>query len=119
MSKDAYGDWGYFDTYKPVQNHLDDNASLGGTMFETYGNEVDYVRQIAEKEPRRVWTYIDGVNDEPVMVSGFRFSNRIGYVVTEHALAEDWDVCITEGWDVCKFDDGEVVEPPKPVVLTQ
>jgi len=31
------------DTYKPITNHLDSNASFDGAMFETYGDEVEFV----------------------------------------------------------------------------
>ena len=39
---DQYFEWE--EKYKPIQNHIDTNASYSGAMFETFGEEVEYVR---------------------------------------------------------------------------
>jgi hypothetical protein len=69
--------------YKPVVNHLDQNASFQdengiGIMFETYGEEMEYVNK---QDPRCVWTYAD--EDGSYIVAGRRFANRLGYFVCE------------------------------------
>jgi len=73
-------------TYKPIVNHLDPDASFddgnGGIMFETYGAEEVYVRRTARVDPQRVWTYVDG-DGGTFIVSGMHFVNRIGYFITE------------------------------------
>jgi len=66
--------------YKPITNHLDDNASLGGVMFETYGEELEFVRAQTNKN---IWTYQDGDEGSLIITSGFRLIDRIGYVITE------------------------------------
>ena len=65
--------------YKPLKNHIDDNASFDGCMFETYGEEEDYV---LEADVRNVWTYIeaDGVH---LLAAGRRRVDRLGYLITE------------------------------------
>lgn len=79
-----FEDWEY--KYKPVLNHLDGNASFqdeqgNGIMFETFGDELQYVLKIANSEPNRVWTYVDG--DEGTWVTnGYHLVNRIGYFIT-------------------------------------
>lgn len=41
---DMYPTWDEFEAqFRPVMNHLDTNASFGGQMFETYGEERGYV----------------------------------------------------------------------------
>ena len=74
------------DMYKPIINHFDDNASFdngyGGIMFETYGAEEQFVREMAIANPLRVWTYVDG-NGGTFIVNGMQFVNRIGYFITE------------------------------------
>jgi len=70
-----------------VENHLDDNASWGGAMFETYGEELDYVRMKAERS-NNVWTIIEGDDDSMFIVNGIHFVNRIGYLITR----EEWTV---------------------------
>lgn len=69
----------FVDQFRPVRNHLDADAPLGGTLFETFGAELDFVRA---QPPERVWTCLDG--DRGLVVSaGYALVNRLGYVVTE------------------------------------
>lgn len=73
--------------YHPTVNHLAEYASFdngnGGLMFETYGEEVEYVLNLCRKgEENRVWTYVDG-DDGTYLVNGLHYVNRIGYFVTE------------------------------------
>lgn len=71
----------FYEEYKPQKNHLDDNASFDGCMYETYGEELDYVFELSKKE-NRVWTIIEG--DEAICFSaGFHIVNRLGFLVTE------------------------------------
>jgi hypothetical protein len=67
-------------TYKPINNHLDEHASFGGAMFETFGEELDFVRSHLDKF---IWTYIDGEDDATYIVEGYHLVNRIGYFITE------------------------------------
>ena len=99
--------WG---KYKPIINHLDDNASWNGCMYETYGDERQYCFDLAEKE-NRVWTIIEtsGVEFDPdeeedddevydpmcvTIISGFHWINRMGFLITEKAYEEDTEVKI-------------------------
>lgn len=94
-------------TYRPIYNHYDTNASWGGTMFETYGVEVDTVNA---KDYHYVWTYLDGHNGSYV-VSGRHFANRIGYFITEVPWTDDVDICITiDEWDD-EFECEQCSEP--------
>lgn len=74
-------------TYQPVINIPDESESWGGIMFETYGDDYATILTVAEKEPRRVWTLVDG-EDGTYIVNGFRLVNRIGYFITE----KEWNV---------------------------
>jgi hypothetical protein len=73
----------WFDKFKPIPNHIDDNASFNdgdnGYMFETYGEELDFVKS---QEPNRIWTYCDGDDRGTYIFEGMRIVNRIGYFVT-------------------------------------
>jgi hypothetical protein len=71
--------------YKPIKNHLDDNASFDGIMFETYGEELDFVKAQA---PNTIWTY--GEEDDKVFIqAGWHFVNRLGYFITEVPFDDD------------------------------
>lgn len=86
LSEDA------FDSHYPlVRNHLNPGASWTfddgqGCLFETYGEELDFIRQ---QDPRYVWTLLDGEDDEQYVVSGIHFVNRIGYLVSTVAWPEN------------------------------
>ena len=67
-------------TYKPILNHIDTNASFNGTMFETYDEEVEFVKQ---QDPNKIWMYGDGDDGGGYVWSGWGFINRIGYFITE------------------------------------
>lgn len=96
----------FYEKYKPVQNHLDSQASWDGTLYETFGEELNYCFELAKKE-NRVWTIIEcddmdfnnvDVNDELYepsclyIVSGFHRVNRMGFIVTEVPYTEDIEV---------------------------
>lgn len=71
--------------YKPIYNHLDSNASFQdetdqGMMFETYGDEVEFVKS---QSPDKIWMYGDGDDGGSYIWSGWGFVNRIGYFITE------------------------------------
>lgn len=74
--------------FKPKKNHLDDNASFDGCMYETYGTEYEYVNDVLKTAPCNVWTVID-CDGELVISNGWHFVNRMGYIITEVAFGED------------------------------
>ena len=69
-----------FDLLNPIQNHLDNNASLDGCMFETFGAELDFVRSQPDSH---IWTYAEEGNIL-FLSSGYHLVNRLGYLVTKH-----------------------------------
>ena len=70
----------WLETYKPILNHLDTNASFDGMMFETYGDEVEFVKS---QSPDKIWMYGDGDDGGSYIWNGWHIVNRIGYFVTE------------------------------------
>ena len=89
-----YDEW--LKTYKPIYNHLDDNASFQdetgkGIMFETYGDEVAFVKS---QDPAKIWTYGDGDDGGGYIWAGWSFINRIGYFITEVPCPPDTEIQI-------------------------
>jgi len=63
--------------FAPVKNHLNPNAPFDGCMFETFGEELEFV---GAQDPALVWTVIDC--DGTISIeSGCHFVNRLGYLV--------------------------------------
>jgi hypothetical protein len=93
--------------FELITNHLDDNASYNGCMFETYGEEVQFVLEMTKEN--RVVTIIE-TDDDPdfdydkaiecgdelplgmAYVSGYHLVNRIGYLITKEPLPFEFEV---------------------------
>lgn len=85
----------FFTNYKPIINHIaranatdtiadNDIAPYAGTMYETFGKEVEHIVMLANhpKTKNKVWTIVDG-DEDPIVIAGYHLVNRIGYIVTE------------------------------------
>ncbi len=79
----------FYSAYLPQQNLFDNNASFDGLMLETYGKDYEYVKTVNALAPDRVWTIIEDDNGNTLLVNGFHYVNRIGYVVTVRPAPED------------------------------
>lgn len=86
----------FYDRYEAQYNHIelakpertcapDDMCSFGGKMYETFGADMDYINQLNETEPKRIWTIIEA-EDTITIVAGLHLVNRMGYLVTN----EEW-----------------------------
>jgi hypothetical protein len=80
-----YDEW--FDKYKPIKNKLVKDASWNGCLFETYGEEEEYVRKVAQDEAAEiggtVWTIVEDDYGFLCVIPGWHYVNRIGYLVTK------------------------------------
>ena len=80
--------------YSFLPNHLNPDASWvigdgSGCLFETYGEELEFVRC---QNPRTIWTLLDGNEGDLLVVSGYHFVNRIGYLISTVPLPENMTV---------------------------
>lgn len=84
-----------FDSTYPLRtNHLNPHASWAyvderGCLFETYGEELAFVR---EQSPHTIWTLVDGDDGDQYLLSGFHFVNRIGYLLSTLPVPEGIDI---------------------------
>jgi hypothetical protein len=74
-----------------ITNHLRENASWtygegNGCLFETYGEEEEFVMQ---QDPRCIWTLIEGDSGRESVISGFHRVNRIGYLISSVPIPEN------------------------------
>ena len=101
-----YDEW--FDTFKPVPNHIDINASFSdgehGYMFETYGDELKFIQ---EADDNLIWTYGDGDDGGTYIWSGYSFVNRIGYFITERPWVNDVQALVIPADDELDNDGDE------------
>jgi hypothetical protein len=102
------------DVYKPIKNHIAKDSSFNGEMFETYGDEVEFVKQT---DNGYVWMYGDGDDGGSYIWNGWGFVNRIGYFITEVPCPPDIDiqVKVSSYWFYCEGceaefeDDGQLI----------
>lgn len=77
----------FYEKYHPVKNHLLESAPWDDCMFETFGEEVQYVCDVANNPDtaKKVWTIVEdgGLS----IIAGYHYVNRLGYLITE----EDWE----------------------------
>ena len=77
--------------FRFMVNNYDDNASFEGLMFETYGDEVEYVKS---KPENRIWMYGQGDDGGLYIWSGWGFVNRIGYFISEQPVPDNTTIQI-------------------------
>ena len=99
-------------TYKPIKNHIVENASFQdesgqGIMFETYGDEYEFVKKSL---PEYIWTYGDGDDGGSYIWSGWSFINRLGYFITEIPCPADIEIQIkvSSYWYYCEGCSAEI-----------
>jgi hypothetical protein len=79
-------------------------------MFETYGEEVEFVKA---QDENRIWMLGDGDDGGMYIWSGWGFVNRIGYFVTEVPFPDNTTIQIQVGipWYYCEGCDSEWEDP--------
>jgi hypothetical protein len=100
----------FVETYKPIPNNIDTNASFDGLMFETYGAEVEFVKKA---DPAHIWTYGDGDDGGSYIWNGWHFINRIGYFITEIPCPPNTTIQIkvSSNWYFCENCHEEMEDP--------
>jgi hypothetical protein len=102
------------DIYKPIPNNIVEDSSFDGTMFETYGKEVEFVKKADEAH---IWMYGDGDDGGTYIWNGWHIVNRIGYFITEVPCPPDTDiqVKVSAYWFYCEGcsaefeDEGQLI----------
>lgn len=70
----------------------DDMCSFGGCMYETFGQELDYVKQQPNK---RIWTIVDE-EGKLYVIAGFHIINRLGYLVTNEEWSDEFETYLMD-----------------------
>jgi hypothetical protein len=77
--------------YTFLPNHITPSSSWACGkrnygLFETYGEEFDYVRHY---DPKNVWTLIDGNDGNLYAISGLYYINRLGYLLSREQVTSN------------------------------
>ena len=79
----------FIEKYKPIQNPFC-NAPFDGMTFETYGDEIDFVKL---QDKNKICTIIDE-NDDLYIIDGYHFINRLGYFILNEPCYEEINILI-------------------------
>nr|DAW17398.1 MAG TPA: hypothetical protein [Caudoviricetes sp.] len=82
----TYDNW--VDSFKPIANHFRNPNHDPVYAFETYGEEVEFVKA---QDENRIWTEVDN-DGELSIVSGWHFVNRFQYYITENPFDDNIEV---------------------------
>jgi hypothetical protein len=80
--------------FKFIPNNYDEYSSFDGLMFETYGDEIEFVKS---QSPDKIWMYGEGDDGGLYIWSGWGFVNRIGYFISEKPVPENTTIQIQVG----------------------
>jgi hypothetical protein len=104
----TYDAWA--EEFKPKPNHLRDQTDNLELPYETYGEEVEFVRL---QDPRTIWTEVDG-DSGTYIIAGMHWVNRIHYYITEKPWTDEWTEVPTWVYEICtctdENEDGEYDE---------
>jgi hypothetical protein len=90
----TYEQW--IETYKPMHNHIAEyDAGFDDTMFETYGDERNFIQELRATAPDTIWTLVTGDNNDWFIISGFHYVNRLGYFVSQVPFTHHMEIDIT------------------------
>jgi hypothetical protein len=78
--------------YTLLQNHITHTAVFDGCGFETTGRELAFV---VTQPHNTIWTAIQE-NGTVCIVSGFRFVNRLYYLISEEPVPDAIQYIITD-----------------------
>jgi hypothetical protein len=95
-----YEGWGKWeDKFKPIKNHFAKDPDE--TMFETYGEEVDFV---VKADNKYVWTWIQGDMSD-LIVAGYHYVNRLGYYISSIPWENEDDYALLSVQEECECYD--------------
>ena len=86
----------FYEKYNPVKNHLKLDAAFDGQMFETYGEELQYIHDLNNINGsfrRTIWTIIEA-EGKLYYNSGYHYVNRLGYLVTKEQVPENKEILV-------------------------
>jgi hypothetical protein len=88
--------------FKPIKNHFRNDPDE--TMFETYGEEVEF---ITKADNKYIWTYIQGDYSD-LIVAGYHYVNRLGYYISSVPWENEDDYVLLSVQEECEcYDEKE------------
>jgi hypothetical protein len=80
----TFDEW--VEKYKPLKNHIEESNTYEGYAFETYGEELEFIR---EQEPEKIWTLVENGTDMSFVAFGMRWVDREFYFTSSVPVQEE------------------------------
>lgn len=73
----------FCEKYKPIKNPFNPDAAHDGYMFETFGAEYDFVKDIQMRPNSGRFNYnrVITIMDDESLRFGYHLVNRLGYII--------------------------------------
>ena len=75
----------FLEKYKPIKNNIVDDAPFDGFMFETYGEEL---QELKNHDIQYIWTIVDS-DAGLAIITGYHYVDRYGYFITENKWEDE------------------------------
>ena len=94
MNNDVINEDQFEERFTMKKNHFyedPNDCSFNGCLFETYGEEREYVNDaITGPMKKHLWTIVEGDDGNTLYyVSGYHVVNRMGFFFTEEKVTEE------------------------------
>jgi hypothetical protein len=79
--------------YQPIKNQYTQKqeGEFVEDKFETYGDDLEFVRSVYETDPRKVWTLVEGDDGNLYITSGYHLVNRLNYFITKNPCEFEYE----------------------------
>ena len=93
----------FYEKFNLCKNKINKDAPFDGCMFETFGDEINFVLKVKNSNPLKIWTITD-TEDKLYYESGYHIVNRLGYLITEEETENNIDYIV----ELENFDDDKI-----------
>ena len=79
--------------YQPIKNQYTQKqeGEFVEDKFETYGDDLEFVRSVYETDPKKVWTLVEGDDGNLYISSGYHLVNRLNYFITKNPCELEYE----------------------------
>jgi len=79
--------------YQPIKNQYTQkqNGEFVEDKFETYGDDLEFVRSVYKTDPKKVWTLVEGDDGNLYISSGYHLVNRLNYFITKNPCESEYE----------------------------
>jgi hypothetical protein len=78
--------------YVPRKNRVTKGRPYDGCMFETFGDDIDFLVNRSKIKAEYIWTLIDCENENQYILPGYHIVDRVGYFITKKPWKSEFNI---------------------------